>query len=523
MTITPTAEQVAALEAFATGQPLVIEAGAGTGKTSTLRLLAESTTKACQYVAFNKSIVTEAAGKFPGHVAANTAHSLAFRAKGKTYAKRLKAPRMRSTELARRLGVQPFTVTYGTERKVLSPGYLAGLVMRAVTRFCQSADEAPGPEHLPYVDGIDVPKGDGRRGWDNNNALRQELRPAIAKAWADLMDPNGQLPYRHDHYLKAWQLDRPRIGAEVILFDEAQDANPVMAAIVAAQDHAQLVYVGDSQQQIYDFTGAVNAMAAMDGARVFLTQSFRFGPAIAAMANRVLDTLDTPMRLAGTGSIVSTVGPLAEPAAVLCRTNARAVATVLEEQAAGRRPHLIGGGAEVVSFAKAAADLQATGFTAHPDLACFSSWGEVLEYVQQDAQGAELAMLTKLVDTFGVATILEALEPGRMPAEAAADVVVSTAHKSKGREWASVALADDFPDDDVPPEGPEGAAERRLLYVAVTRAQRELDASRITWLADEPASIPLGDPSGPDDDREAMAQAEAAMDPWEATLRASLQ
>ena len=45
-----------------------------------------------------------------------------------------------------------------------------------------------------------------------------------------------------------------------MLFDEAQDANPVIAAIVAAQEHAQLVYVGDSQQQIYEFTGARNAI-----------------------------------------------------------------------------------------------------------------------------------------------------------------------------------------------------------------------------------------------------------------------
>lgn len=37
---TPTAEQEQALTAFATGRSLVIEAGAGTGKTATLRLLA---------------------------------------------------------------------------------------------------------------------------------------------------------------------------------------------------------------------------------------------------------------------------------------------------------------------------------------------------------------------------------------------------------------------------------------------------------------------------------------------------
>jgi superfamily I DNA/RNA helicase len=38
--LTPTGEQQAAVDAFATGATVVIEAGAGTGKTSTLRLLA---------------------------------------------------------------------------------------------------------------------------------------------------------------------------------------------------------------------------------------------------------------------------------------------------------------------------------------------------------------------------------------------------------------------------------------------------------------------------------------------------
>jgi hypothetical protein len=50
----PTAEQTKALELFATGTSLAIEAGAGAGKTSTLTLLGRSTTQRVQYVAFNK-------------------------------------------------------------------------------------------------------------------------------------------------------------------------------------------------------------------------------------------------------------------------------------------------------------------------------------------------------------------------------------------------------------------------------------------------------------------------------------
>ena len=74
----PTAEQQAAVEAFATGQNVVITAGAGTGKTSTLRLLADRAGRRGLYVAFNKAIAEEARRSFPSTVQARTAHSLAY-------------------------------------------------------------------------------------------------------------------------------------------------------------------------------------------------------------------------------------------------------------------------------------------------------------------------------------------------------------------------------------------------------------------------------------------------------------
>ena len=39
----------------------------------------------------------------------------------------------------------------------------------------------------------------------------------------DLSDPQGSLPFSHDHYVKVWQLNKPVISADYILLDEAQD------------------------------------------------------------------------------------------------------------------------------------------------------------------------------------------------------------------------------------------------------------------------------------------------------------
>jgi superfamily I DNA/RNA helicase len=475
----PTDEQEKALALFATGASMVIEAGAGTGKTSTLKLLAEAApTKRIQYIAFNRAIVQEASVKFPANVQCNTAHSLAFRAVGKNYSHRLNASRMTGGQMARILGVQSFTIVLdGDEERTLAPDYLASRVMGAVGRFCQTADTEVARRHFEYIDGIDTPTADGHRTFANNDEVTSYLLPFARKAWTDLQDVNGALRFGHDHYLKMWQLSEPTIAADIILYDEAQDSNPVSADVVARQD-AQKVYVGDSQQAIYEFTGAVNSLANIDSDhRVFLTQSFRFGQAVAEVANTVLAMIEgAELRLVGTDTIESTVGISERDDAILCRTNATAVESVINLQAQGRRPHLVGGGTEVVAFAKGARDLQSGRSTSHPELACFDNWAAVQHYVQNDAQGGDLKLLAGLVDKFGVETILLALD--NMVTEAAADVIVSTAHKSKGREWDSVRLAGDFPVE----AEKLNAAELRLIYVAVTRARINLDCSALADL-----------------------------------------
>lgn len=471
----PTVEQSLALEHFASGESLKIEAGAGTGKTTTLKMLAESTSRRGQYIAFNKAIVVESGEKMPETVNCSTAHSLAFRHIGHRYAHRLNSGRMRSLDIANRLGIDPISIEINGAKKTLQKSYLAGVVMQSVVRFCQTADETPGWKNVPYIRGIDETV-DGVRSYVNNNLVARWIEEHIVAAWADLMNVDGALPFRHDHYLKAWQLDDPKIGADYILFDEAQDANPVMVAVVAAQaEHAQLVWVGDSQQQIYTFTGAVNALASMPSDHTtFLTQSFRFGTAVAEQANRILEMLNAELRIRGTESINSVVGTIDQPDTILTRTNAAAVRAVLDAQASGQRPHLVGGGSEIVAFAKAADRLALRQPAEHPELACFESWNEVREYVQSDEQGSELRLLVKLVDDFTTPVILGALES--MVPESRADLIVSTAHKSKGREWDRVRLGDDFP------EKVKNDEELRLLYVACTRAKQQLDISAVALL-----------------------------------------
>lgn len=468
-TFTPTDEQLLAVELAQDGGSLAIEALAGAGKTSTLRLVADALGTQGAYVAFNRKIVDDGKRSFPSNVACSTAHSLAMKAVGLRYRHRLDSNRMTNRDMARSLGLDvdtPSVFGDGDDTHELGATVMASLAHRTVEEYCRGADEKITAAHVPFQRGLDKPGGD----YENNRALQSIVVPLAHKIWADVTRTEGQFRFSHNHYLKMWQLDSPHIAADFILFDECQDANPLMMDVVERQTHAQKIWVGDAQQMIYEWNGAVNAMERAEVAnRCQLTESFRFGPEIAEVANVVLARLDGP-EITGSGK-PGRVEFIERPDAFLSRTNAEAVSRALYEMEQGRRVHLQGGTREIVSFAEAAIQLMAGRSTTHPELACFRSWAEVEAYAESE-DGADLRLLVGLIANFGAAEIIAGL--GGTVTERQADVTVSTGHKSKGAEWEKVTLLGDFP------MGPNVApADLRLMYVAATRAKLELDRTMV--------------------------------------------
>ena len=80
MSYKKTEEQERIIEASKTGGSMVIEAGAGAGKTSTLNDIARVKPKreSGVYVAYNRAIAGDAKAKFPRTTQCATAHSFAF-------------------------------------------------------------------------------------------------------------------------------------------------------------------------------------------------------------------------------------------------------------------------------------------------------------------------------------------------------------------------------------------------------------------------------------------------------------
>lgn len=464
---TPTAEQQDIIDAFATGNDLVVVAGAGAGKTATLMLAAEAARgRRGVYIAYNKALADEAKEKFTKaglDVDCRTAHSLAFREVGVKFKHRLGGGRMSAWEKGARLGL-PRVIQVGPEA-TLDRGQLAGHVTRTVERFMKTIDDDIEAKHIPDLASLD-PR--------NRTAFQQVVIDAARRLWDDLSDPAGTLPFTHDVYLALWARTNPILKADYVMLDESQDASAEIAHVFTSQPF-QKVAVGDPNQQLYAWRGARSAIDGMPAGtkELRLTQSFRFGPAVADEANEWLEDLGSDLRIKGTESIHSTIlddrMSLGTADASLHRTNADAIDAAIDAITSGTRVAIAGGTRDIEALAKAAGELQTRGSTSHPQFAGFTSWQQVVEHSESD-DGADLKPIVGMITRHTAAGVLKACK--RTVDEDDAELVVSTAHKSKGRQWGKVRIGGDFPE---PGSKRSTRDEKMLAYVAVTRAQHILD------------------------------------------------
>jgi hypothetical protein len=485
----PTAEQKAIVDAYLRRLNLVINAYAGSGKTTILKMLAEASPRLrFLYVAYNKTAQLDARAKFPVNTRAYTSHGLAFQpmitmarrvGKGQKY--------LRSFELARLMKIsQP---TRLSDQRVLAPGQLATLVKQTIRRFCYSADPRITGRHVPY----DVERFTP----EELDVLCQVIPPIANRIWErDITTDCGLIPMEHDYYLKAFALSHPRLPGDVIALDEAQDSNPCVAAMITEQAlyGTQVIMVGDTYQAIYEWRGAVDAMASFarePGVTVLsLTQSFRFGEEIAREANKWLTLLGAPHPLRGYAKIQSRVGKIALdfPDAVLCRTNAEALKRAIAEIGKGRKVAFPKGTGELMALTRGAKDLKLGRPSEHPDLMAFTTWAQLQDYVDTESDGEDLKRFVELVDEHGVDELFEILaQIGSEERGSDADITISTAHSAKGREWRMVEIACDFREPKRDPEKPDQLPRippelAKLAYVAVTRGMHVLDNAGLAWV-----------------------------------------
>ena len=252
----PTTEQQAILDHLQTDEATksitLVSSIAGSGKTSLLVQAAKTlNSTAGIYLAYTKSVATEATLKFPRGVHCCTTHALAYQAIVKPY--KLKLGVFSHRSFAGKLR------TY----KEREEAFLL------VKEFCLSS----------------------HRTIENLMTTKARKSPSLAAACNKVMDEmaTGKLECGHEFYLKLFHLyladgTTTYETSDLLMLDEAGDLNEVTLEIFKLLPATRKVLVGDPYQNIFGFNHTVNCFQLLkDIAPIFpMSQSFRTSTAIAS-------------------------------------------------------------------------------------------------------------------------------------------------------------------------------------------------------------------------------------------------
>uniref|UniRef100_UPI0037E8ED04 F-box DNA helicase 1 n=1 Tax=Semicossyphus pulcher TaxID=241346 RepID=UPI0037E8ED04 len=491
-----------------------IVAFAGTGKTTTLVKYAQQRPHLrFLYVAFNKSVATEAQRRFPNNVDCKTVHSLAFSDVGKSYHNRQK--------LTFNMSVFALSAALPEGRGGFTK---AKVVATTLNTFMASADQSIDDCHVP----LSSMSKKGVR-LDVNPAERSFFVEDARMIWNKMKDHNekGKDAYymTHDGYLKLWQLRNPKPKLsnqyDVIFIDEAQDCTPAIMDVLLSQRCGKIL-VGDPHQQIYTFKKAINALQVVDHTHIYyLTQSFRFGAEIAYVGATILRVCKNVHKILVGGkqkggvcdetaekaaaAIRQGVSLCPGKTAILSRCNISVFneAVRLTDANPQCRLHFVGGVQsiglnrilDVWQLSEGAGEAsqrpgQRPRFIRDPLIRAFAKkntngfWALKM-YVTQ-TEDKELDAKVNIVEKYRsrIPELVKRLEECYEDDFNKADFILGTVHKAKGLEFDTVMVSDDFAkvpsskhnlhfhdgfsfDDSVDDEW-------NLLYVAVTRAKTSL-------------------------------------------------
>lgn len=480
MKLVPTQEQTIACQVVKDNKRVKLNAYAGCSKTTTLSMVAQDLCLPSLYLAYNKSMAVEAREKFPEWVRVSTTHALAYAVYGRQLSNKLKRPQGAyqnvcgtGGEIARYFKVKGIFLTCGES---ITANGIGLAIKETVNRFEYSADKKISATH---VSGAGIKKVKGKLDTIETMVYVDLVKKHAEQLWQLRCNLNSNILATHDTYLKQYQLSEPDLsGYDVLYLDEGQDTNECVLDIVMRQTKPKIVVVGDEFQQIYQWRGSVNAMGKLPFVESKLSQSFRFGQAIANLANVVLSQGDIVTNIRGWEQCDSKVmyhyeqPQIEECYTLLYRTNMMLVLDAVEFIKEGRKVNLEIDVSDFVKLLESAVELKVGNMKGvkHEEMLPYENWADF--YKEVSGTGGELGRVFNIIDSGDVYKVLGMLRMQHNTANP--EMILTTAHKSKGREWDIVWLASDFPSNWNNKGEWVGLRdeERNLLYVAVTRARK---------------------------------------------------
>lgn len=461
-----------------------INAVAGSGKTTTIIEYAKARPKNARilYLAFNKSVKTEAIKKFSDkglrNVTVETAHSLAYRHIVYNNNYKIRAQGYKSHEIAEILGLRIAGEKHGEH-------IAANHIIKFISYFCNS-DKKKVTE-LNYREVVSDPAAQifVTRHYDY---IETQTRKLLSKM------NSGEIEVTHDFYLKKFQLSDPVLNFDYILFDEGQDASSAMLDIFLKQKAVKVI-VGDTHQQIYGWRYAVNSLEKTDFKTFMLTKSFRFSQEIADLAMDILKLKSliseyNPVSVKG-----SSVPMDVKVHAILGRTNLglllKAIETVTENKKL--KSLYFEGNINSYTYADEGASLYDV-LNLHNGkrklirdklVRQMKDIKELQDYIEKTGD-SQFGMLVDIVKKYGndIPGIIKTIKDKHVENDEKekAEIIFSTVHRCKGMEYDVVHIVNDFITEDKVEklsDDSKGDAlslsrlneEINLLYVAVTRAK----------------------------------------------------
>jgi len=463
-----TKQQKEILESVQKYKNIKINAFAGTGKTTTLKLISQTyPNKKILYLAFNSAIKNEAMTLFPQNTSVKTTHGLAFAAvKKHTKINLDRLVNYRAIDISKE-----FSITYNQALSTL----------KIFESFCNTIKE---------------------------EITKEDIEHKTAKKMFDSM-LIGTMKPTHSFYLKYYYLllstqQIPQFTYDIIMLDEAQDTNEVTLGIFEALSSKTKIYVGDKHQQIYSFRGSKNALDKIScDKKLYLSSSFRFNDDIAKFANKLLGKFKNEQvkidAIANSDKTIKTHG-------YISRTNAQLI-SIISSRITQKKPFVtVRDPNEIFTLTIEVHYLlndEKEKITRNRFLKEFQSEEDISDYAKE-VDDFELRSALKVAKEYKE-NIFEFKEVALKFYNAWKNRInngleqrieeilfLTTAHTAKGLEWDQVTIADDFTDfadlivdfgcdslDEFIQEqnflpNQELLDEFNLFYVAVTRAKKAL-------------------------------------------------
>ncbi len=467
----PTEEQTHIIHLLNTTKAnLLINALAGTGKTSTLELIQNAAPAPVLCLAFNRRIADEMVKRFRSTTTVRTLNGLGHRIWASACVSNLSLDPKKCQDLLREaiksLSKPDKEEAYDSYWEIVSAtglakslGYVPDGSYRNAKRlisteaFFATLDESLSPLSQSLVDEV--------------------LVSSIRAAYSGSIDYNDQV------YMPAlFGGTYPRFP--LVLVDEAQDLSPVNHEMLGHLSKSRIVAVGDPWQSIYGFRGAVQSGMQKLAQRFTMTEadlsvSFRCPEAIVRNAHwRVphMKWIKPGGRVAHLRNPSST--SFVDGSAIICRNNAPLFACALRLLSAGRSVSVSGSdvGPRVIGIMR---KLGPEAMTKETLLDEIEIWRQD-KLAKESKTAGDIADCMRVFAGFGENLGQAITYAGHLFSQQG-NIQLLTGHKAKGLEWLTVYHLDSWLIG-------ETEQEHNLKYVIQTRALEsyyEIESKEIRW------------------------------------------